>query len=445
MHPGRHAATLALVLLLVPRTGGAADYVVAGKKLLVKTPPAGAAGNRALHLGTGAAIAVGQEGGPGDPRCVGAGGGGASSIRIAGAGGDVTIPLPCVRWSLNGSKTAYTYKDTSGATCKLVLVRSGALVKAVCKGSVVTLSPPFSGEVGVLLTLGSGSKDYCASFGGQPVKNGPAIAKRKDAPAPDACPVSPCVDDGDGWTTCDNDCCDSPFECPSPALVNPGALEIGGNLVDDDCDRRQRPRGLRRWHPEQHVDGARLCEGARPLPDDDGEPGDARAEDVGRDRRLPAARRRHGHAGGQLAIDPLNVRERGLAVGRLRARGPVERQRGDSGPVEPAARELPAGTERGHVECRPGRLAGRERRVVPERPGLSRADRGPDRQRCRHAQGARASPHQCRSFSVGMFFYSAEYPEWVCSPFNDFFLTLLDSSFVPGVGEMPNPADKNLD
>lgn len=42
--------------------------------------------------------------------------------------------------------------------------------------------------------------------------------------------------DGDGWTFCDNDCCEDEFECGSPALVNPGAFEFVGNGVDDDCD-----------------------------------------------------------------------------------------------------------------------------------------------------------------------------------------------------------------
>ena len=45
------------------------------------------------------------------------------------------------------------------------------------------------------------------------------------------------------------------------------------------------------------------------------------------------------------------------------------------------------------------------------------------------------------SFSLSSYFFSAEYPEWVCSPFNDFFVILLDSSFS---GNPPNPADKNL-
>jgi hypothetical protein len=43
--------------------------------------------------------------------------------------------------------------------------------------------------------------------------------------------------DGDGWTTCNGDCCDSPGPgCPFPAQMNPGAFEVVGNGVDDDCD-----------------------------------------------------------------------------------------------------------------------------------------------------------------------------------------------------------------
>lgn len=43
--------------------------------------------------------------------------------------------------------------------------------------------------------------------------------------------------DGDGWTQCGGDCCDSPVQgCSNPALVNPGAFEVVGNGVNDDCD-----------------------------------------------------------------------------------------------------------------------------------------------------------------------------------------------------------------
>src|SRR5690242_14591570 len=41
--------------------------------------------------------------------------------------------------------------------------------------------------------------------------------------------------DGDGWTTCGGDCCDS-TECSNPAEVNPGAFDTPGDGVDNDCD-----------------------------------------------------------------------------------------------------------------------------------------------------------------------------------------------------------------
>lgn len=58
----------------------------------------------------------------------------------------------------------------------------------------------------------------------------------RDLPIPPL-PPDPTVDaDGDGWAPVDNDCCDTPGTCPNPALVNPGAFEVLGNGVDDDCD-----------------------------------------------------------------------------------------------------------------------------------------------------------------------------------------------------------------
>jgi hypothetical protein len=47
-------------------------------------------------------------------------------------------------------------------------------------------------------------------------------------------------------------------------------------------------------------------------------------------------------------------------------------------------------------------------------------------------------PTNALSFSTKIYFFSSEYPEWVCSPYNDFFVTLVDSA---GAG---NPADKNI-
>jgi hypothetical protein len=44
--------------------------------------------------------------------------------------------------------------------------------------------------------------------------------------------------DGDGWTACNGDCCEIPSQCGgiNPALVNPGAFEIPGDGIDNNCD-----------------------------------------------------------------------------------------------------------------------------------------------------------------------------------------------------------------
>ena len=42
--------------------------------------------------------------------------------------------------------------------------------------------------------------------------------------------------DGDGYTTCGGDCCDNPNLCSNPAMVNPGAYDVPGDGVDNDCD-----------------------------------------------------------------------------------------------------------------------------------------------------------------------------------------------------------------
>jgi hypothetical protein len=42
--------------------------------------------------------------------------------------------------------------------------------------------------------------------------------------------------DGDGWTVAQGDCCDNTLGCGNPAQVNPGAVELLNNFVDDNCN-----------------------------------------------------------------------------------------------------------------------------------------------------------------------------------------------------------------
>jgi hypothetical protein len=48
-----------------------------------------------------------------------------------------------------------------------------------------------------------------------------------------------------------------------------------------------------------------------------------------------------------------------------------------------------------------------------------------------------------RAFSFNSYFYSAEYPEFVCTSYNDQFITLVDTP-TGTPSPIPNPKDKNL-
>lgn len=174
--------------------GHATDQLIFGKKLLIKNPPSGTTGNKVVHLGKDPNITVGGAGGAGDPQCSGAGGGGTSSLRIAASGGagDITIPLPCGGWSTNGTNSIYKYKDTTGATCTLVMVKAGVLAKAICKGAQVAIDLNGAmSPVSVVTTLNT--EQYCTTFGGVASQDGSndKTFLRKNAMSPGSCPAPP--------------------------------------------------------------------------------------------------------------------------------------------------------------------------------------------------------------------------------------------------------------
>jgi hypothetical protein len=118
-------------------------------------------------------------------------------VDTAGDGGDDVYDLNGGQWKGLGTPAGskgwkYTGAGTAADPCKLVLVKP-KLIKAVCKDGVagggITVSPPFAGDAGAVLAIGSDR--YCADFGGTAVKNDATQVKRKDAPAPGACPVGP--------------------------------------------------------------------------------------------------------------------------------------------------------------------------------------------------------------------------------------------------------------
>jgi hypothetical protein len=106
--------------------------------------------------------------------------------------GDDTYNLPAgSRWRGLGNPAGmkgYRYRGAGDAAdpCKVVLVKE-TILKAICKGSGVTLRPPFTGDVGIVLSLGTTDR-YCARFGGDEARNDATLTKRRNAPPPGACP-----------------------------------------------------------------------------------------------------------------------------------------------------------------------------------------------------------------------------------------------------------------
>ena len=108
-----------------------------------------------------------------------------------GTAGQDVYDLPAgARWRGLGNppgSAGYKYRGAGeGADpCKVVLMKK-AVLKGLCKGTGVTLAPPFDGDISVVLTVAS--ERYCAQFGGDETRNDATLTKRTNAPAPGACP-----------------------------------------------------------------------------------------------------------------------------------------------------------------------------------------------------------------------------------------------------------------
>jgi hypothetical protein len=248
--------------------------------------------------------------------------------------------------------------------------------------------------------------------------------------------------DGDGWTRCMGDCCDSVADgCTEPHLVNPGAFDVPGNDLDDDCD------GV--------VDNAvLLCDDG--LASNSGDPMDfARAMDLCQtaSENAPLPERRWGvisaeffraDGTGAPAVDARAIRPR-FGTGTLPQHGSslAMLSTGNAagvGDVNPSYHAFQTGRRHNLTSGFPADWLALNGGVLPNAPGCPRAS-GTDANDPIMLKLRIRVPTNARSFSVNTNFFSAEYPEFVCSAFNDFFVALLDSSYA---GTPANPADKNL-
>ena len=190
----------AAALALCGGSAFAVDQLISGKKLLILNPPSGTQNNKIVYLSKDNSIAL-PGGALEDPRCVPDGTNNAQLTVTTGAGESASIALPCANWTVNGAGNLYKYKDSSGLTCKIVLIKAGKLQKAVCKGAQVTIDlttpPQDQGAVDVVVRTGTAPRRWCAEFDGTDctvVKNGSDgkkyLAKNCTA-GPAACGASP--------------------------------------------------------------------------------------------------------------------------------------------------------------------------------------------------------------------------------------------------------------
>ena len=103
-----------------------------------------------------------------------------------------TFQLPAIGWKKRGDPTApkafrYRGLGVPGDPCRKVVV-SASRVSAACKGTDITLAPPFADpRLGVTLTIGTDSKRYCPVFGAR--RNEPGLFR--GGPTINDAPCSP--------------------------------------------------------------------------------------------------------------------------------------------------------------------------------------------------------------------------------------------------------------
>jgi len=174
------------------------DQLISGKKLMIVHKSDTSKGKMIfLSKDTGFALPDASN----DPTLNGA----TLTVLDLGTGGSsVTLTLDKTRWTaLNGG---FKYTGQTGDPCKTIIIKQGKLIKGVCKGAAITLTPPLVGAAGVILRVGSTTIRYCAEFT-NPTKNsgsGPdGTFKAKSANAPAACPLC-----GNGTLDQDEQCDD---------------------------------------------------------------------------------------------------------------------------------------------------------------------------------------------------------------------------------------------
>lgn len=247
--------------------------------------------------------------------------------------------------------------------------------------------------------------------------------------------------DGDGFTKCGGDCCDAVGPaCLNPELVNPGAFEVMGNMVDDDCDTIKD-------NPLPACDANLPSNSSDPLQY-------ARAIDLCQftTENPPQAMKKWGVISGNLqrANGNNTIDAESKSIRANFGTGGIVRQQGSNMAVfstgnaaaqnhtNPDYADFQGGVDNGLDVPAPADWLAANGGQFPNAPNCP----GPGSTTANDSIMLKLRvrvPTNALSFNVQMHFFSAEWPEYVCTTFNDLFVTLVDAPGAP-----MNPADKNI-
>ena len=246
--------------------------------------------------------------------------------------------------------------------------------------------------------------------------------------------------DADGWPVCGGDCCDAIGpNCQNPELVNPGAFDQPGNMVDDDCN------GV--------LDNVvPACDAG--LASNSGTANDyAKAIDLCQfTTEAPALKDKKW---GVISTTITRADGVGAAYGSAKS---IRNGFGSGGILPQKNSNLAVfstGTAADVADANPGFFAfqgGQDNLANSNAPADWLASNGntfPNAPGCPGPPSNAANnsimmkvrvrvPTNAKSFNVQMHFFSAEWPEWVCTAYNDLFVSLVTSQAAG------NPADKNI-
>ncbi len=246
--------------------------------------------------------------------------------------------------------------------------------------------------------------------------------------------------DGDGFTVCGGDCCDVVGEvCQNPELVNPGAYEVVGNQVDDNCDGAvDEPTPLcddnLASNSADGLDYARALDLCQFTVESPQQPQDkiwgviSAGFSLANGMGTPVAVQRAIRPGFGTNIDVLQG-QRLAVLSSGHAAAP--------GDVNPPYASFQSGVNHKTSSPPPAEWFAANNGKLPNPMGCQAPAQVTSNDPIMLTLRLRA-PTNAKSFSVKMFFFSAEYPEWVCSQYNDFFVALLDSKAAN------NPSDTNI-